>query len=79
MPKDLVNGLNEAALQAEGQRSPNLLEAYNAATGEATTAKTRVTTLETAIRAFKTAYEAATDLDDIKETAEALIALLPPR
>lgn len=79
MPKDLVNGLNEAALQAEGQRSPNLLAAYNAASGTATTATARVTTLETAIRAFKTAYEAATDLDDIKETAEALIALLPPR
>lgn len=70
MAKELVNGLNEAALEAEGQRSPNLLAAYKDAVGN-------VATLETAVRAFATAYGSAEDLDDIKETAEALIALLP--
>lgn len=63
MPKALVNGLNAAAVQAEGQRSPNLLAAYNK--------------LENATRAFGAAYAEAADLEDIKETAEALIALLP--
>lgn len=74
-----ITELNEAALQAEGQRSPNLLAAYEAATKESTTRGTRITTLETAIRAFGTAYSTATDLTDIKTTAEALIALLPPK
>lgn len=82
----LVKPLADAAVAAEAVRAPTLgpttaaavaaKEAAEAALAEETA---KVTARDTAIAAFKEAYEAeGADMESIAETAEALFAFLTP-